>query len=237
RGRARAALHERLEPKPPPRRRGRDRTRTEHLGTHGRRAESPFGGGRRMPVPTGPFRECAGGPTRRYPRDLPSVRRNRARRRRRIVSAGISADKEHTMRIVIVGDVLLDRDISGTSTRLSPDGPAPVVDLHHIRHRPVGAALVATLLARNSAPAPERRRLHLTLVWSSCWPAMLCPPASVLGKCAPHLRCGRASIAGNDPTPRSVPASRADRRRRGLASRSASNTRNAHRDQRVGRAP
>lgn len=61
------------------------------------------------------------------------------------------------MRIVIVGDVLLDRDISGTSTRLSPDGPVPVVDVHHTRHRPGGAGLVATLLARNSAPAPGRR--------------------------------------------------------------------------------
>lgn len=61
------------------------------------------------------------------------------------------------MKIVIVGDVLLDRDISGTSTRLSPDGPVPVVDVHHTRYRPGGAGLVATLLARHSAPVPGSR--------------------------------------------------------------------------------
>lgn len=51
------------------------------------------------------------------------------------------------MRIVIVGDTLLDRDLTGESTRLSPDAPVPVVDIHHTRHRPGGAGLVATLLA------------------------------------------------------------------------------------------
>lgn len=51
------------------------------------------------------------------------------------------------MRVVVVGDLLLDRDIDGTSTRLSPDAPVPVVDVESITMRAGGAGLVAGLLA------------------------------------------------------------------------------------------
>ncbi|GAB2511721.1 PfkB family carbohydrate kinase [Paramicrobacterium agarici] len=54
------------------------------------------------------------------------------------------------MSIVVVGDVLLDRDISGTSERLSPDAPVPVVDVRHATRRAGGAGLVATLLAHEA---------------------------------------------------------------------------------------
>jgi rfaE bifunctional protein kinase chain/domain len=50
-------------------------------------------------------------------------------------------------RIVVVGDTLLDVDLSGASTRLSPDGPVPVVDVSDRRERAGGAGLVAALLA------------------------------------------------------------------------------------------
>jgi len=51
------------------------------------------------------------------------------------------------MRIAVVGDTLLDRDIEGRATRLSPDGAAPVVEVSAERRRPGGAGLVARLLA------------------------------------------------------------------------------------------
>lgn len=51
------------------------------------------------------------------------------------------------MKIVVVGDVLLDVDLDGTATRLCPDAPVPVVDVSHVRGRAGGAGLVARMLA------------------------------------------------------------------------------------------
>ncbi|GAA4931848.1 D-glycero-beta-D-manno-heptose 1-phosphate adenylyltransferase [Streptomyces coeruleoprunus] len=50
--------------------------------------------------------------------------------------------------LVVVGDVLLDEDIEGTSTRLAPDAPAPVVDVTADHRRPGGAGLAAALATR-----------------------------------------------------------------------------------------
>ncbi|MFF6879777.1 PfkB family carbohydrate kinase [Streptomyces sp. NPDC012474] len=50
--------------------------------------------------------------------------------------------------LVVVGDVLLDEDIEGVSTRLSPDAPAPVVDVTGDHSHPGGAGLAAALAAR-----------------------------------------------------------------------------------------
>ncbi|MFI0281455.1 MULTISPECIES: D-glycero-beta-D-manno-heptose 1-phosphate adenylyltransferase [Streptomyces] len=50
--------------------------------------------------------------------------------------------------LVVVGDALLDEDIEGTSTRLAPDAPAPVVDVTGDHRRPGGAALAAALATR-----------------------------------------------------------------------------------------
>jgi D-beta-D-heptose 7-phosphate kinase/D-beta-D-heptose 1-phosphate adenosyltransferase len=50
------------------------------------------------------------------------------------------------MRIVVVGDVLLDTDLSGDAGRLSPDAPVPVVDVDAVRRRAGGAGLVARML-------------------------------------------------------------------------------------------
>ncbi|MFS0730487.1 PfkB family carbohydrate kinase [Curtobacterium sp. 1P10AnD] len=52
-------------------------------------------------------------------------------------------------RIVVVGDTLLDVDVSGTSERLSPDAPVPVVDVRADDRRAGGAGLVATMLAKD----------------------------------------------------------------------------------------
>ncbi|MFG2734943.1 PfkB family carbohydrate kinase [Streptomyces harbinensis] len=51
--------------------------------------------------------------------------------------------------IVVVGDVLLDRDITGRAGRLAPDAPVPVVDVADERCRPGGAGLAAALAARD----------------------------------------------------------------------------------------
>lgn len=52
--------------------------------------------------------------------------------------------------LVVVGDALLDVDVEGTATRLSPDAPVPVVDVQRERRRPGGAALAALLAARST---------------------------------------------------------------------------------------
>jgi D-beta-D-heptose 7-phosphate kinase / D-beta-D-heptose 1-phosphate adenosyltransferase len=51
--------------------------------------------------------------------------------------------------LVVVGDSLLDFDIEGDATRLSPEAPVPVVDVTLQRRRPGGAGLTALLAARS----------------------------------------------------------------------------------------
>ncbi|PPF87835.1 D-glycero-beta-D-manno-heptose 1-phosphate adenylyltransferase [Subtercola sp. Z020] len=53
------------------------------------------------------------------------------------------------MKVVVVGDVLLDVDIVGRAERLSPDAPVPVIDVEQRRVRAGGAGLVAELLQRD----------------------------------------------------------------------------------------
>ena len=54
--------------------------------------------------------------------------------------------------LVVVGDVLMDRDVSGRVERLAPDAPVPVVDEEAIRSRPGGAGLAALLAAADGRP-------------------------------------------------------------------------------------
>ncbi|MYR62833.1 D-beta-D-heptose 1-phosphate adenosyltransferase, partial [Streptomyces sp. SID625] len=49
--------------------------------------------------------------------------------------------------LVVVGDALLDRDLTGHADRLAPDAPVPVVADCAERLRPGGAALTAYLAA------------------------------------------------------------------------------------------
>jgi len=49
--------------------------------------------------------------------------------------------------VVVVGDALLDVDLIGTASRLTPDAPVPVVEDVETRERPGGAALAAVLAA------------------------------------------------------------------------------------------
>jgi D-beta-D-heptose 7-phosphate kinase/D-beta-D-heptose 1-phosphate adenosyltransferase len=49
---------------------------------------------------------------------------------------------------VVLGDSMLDIDIEGEASRLSPEAPVPVVDVNRQRRRPGGAGLAALLAAR-----------------------------------------------------------------------------------------
>ncbi len=49
------------------------------------------------------------------------------------------------VRLVVVGDVVLDRDVLGTAERVAPDAPVPVVDVGGTRESPGGAGLTALL--------------------------------------------------------------------------------------------
>lgn len=51
--------------------------------------------------------------------------------------------------LVVIGDSLLDVDIDGGASRLSPEAPVPVVDADRMWQRPGGAALAAVLAARS----------------------------------------------------------------------------------------
>lgn len=54
-------------------------------------------------------------------------------------------------RVVVLGDVLLDRDIEGTVDRVTPDAPAPVLDVTGVHAAPGGAGLAALLAAGDGA--------------------------------------------------------------------------------------
>jgi rfaE bifunctional protein nucleotidyltransferase chain/domain/rfaE bifunctional protein kinase chain/domain len=54
--------------------------------------------------------------------------------------------------LVVVGDVLLDRDLDGRAERLAPDAPVPVVDAIAEHARPGGAGLAAALAAAAGHP-------------------------------------------------------------------------------------
>ena len=52
-----------------------------------------------------------------------------------------------TTRVVVAGDVMLDRYLFGSTGRISPEAPVPVVHVHESDDRPGGAANVAVNLA------------------------------------------------------------------------------------------
>jgi rfaE bifunctional protein nucleotidyltransferase chain/domain/rfaE bifunctional protein kinase chain/domain len=54
-----------------------------------------------------------------------------------------------TVQVLVVGDVLLDRDIEGDVRRVAPDAPVPVVQVRQTTERAGGAGLAAALLARD----------------------------------------------------------------------------------------
>ncbi|MFI9009311.1 D-glycero-beta-D-manno-heptose 1-phosphate adenylyltransferase [Actinosynnema sp. NPDC053489] len=114
------------------------------------------------------------------------------------------------MKLVVVGDSLLDVDVLGTAERLSPDAPAPVLDVTEERARPGGAGLAAALAAADgidvtlvSAVADDadghRLREELARVPSVLGPSAAPTPVKT------RLRSGGHSIArldrGGGPQP------------------------------------
>ena len=69
--------------------------------------------------------------------------------------AGYSHERASTGRVLVVGDVMLDRYWFGAVERISPEAPVPVVRIERSEERPGGAANVA----RNAAALGARTRL------------------------------------------------------------------------------
>jgi rfaE bifunctional protein nucleotidyltransferase chain/domain/rfaE bifunctional protein kinase chain/domain len=53
--------------------------------------------------------------------------------------------------VVVVGDVVLDREITGRTERICPDAPVPVLDVTSVREFPGAAGLTALLVAASGA--------------------------------------------------------------------------------------
>ena len=77
--------------------------------------------------------------------------------------------------LVVIGDALLDQDMTGVVRRISPEAPVPVVDQLEASYRPGGAGLAAALGTRHSRPvvlvtalAGDDRGVTLTGLLSGC---------------------------------------------------------------------
>jgi rfaE bifunctional protein nucleotidyltransferase chain/domain/rfaE bifunctional protein kinase chain/domain len=123
------------------------------------------------------------------------------------------------MRLVVVGDALLDQDLWGSVERICPDAPVPVIDATDLRDRPGGAALAAWLAADDpttevtlvAAPGSGRGADRLAelvteggIEWLS-WPA----EGTIAEKV--RVRAGGQSLlridrGGSTPRPGAVPA-------------------------------
>jgi D-beta-D-heptose 7-phosphate kinase / D-beta-D-heptose 1-phosphate adenosyltransferase len=60
-------------------------------------------------------------------------------------------DRLAGVRILVVGDVMLDRYFSGDTLRISPEAPVPLVKITHVQDKPGGAANVALNIAHLGA--------------------------------------------------------------------------------------
>src|ERR1700683_3018525 len=59
----------------------------------------------------------------------------------------------HSARVIVLGDVMLDRFIYGSVERISPEAPIPVVNVERVLDMPGGAANVARNIAALGARA------------------------------------------------------------------------------------
>ncbi|GAA2024469.1 hypothetical protein GCM10009756_13670 [Pseudokineococcus marinus] len=64
-----------------------------------------------------------------------------------VTGTGPEQPRRRRRRVVVVGDVVLDRDLDGVVERVAPDAPVPVVDLRATTESPGGAGLTALLVA------------------------------------------------------------------------------------------
>ena len=61
-------------------------------------------------------------------------------------------------RVLVLGDIMLDRYWEGGTSRISPEAPVPVVQVEQIQDRPGGAGNVALNIA--ALGAASLSRLH-----------------------------------------------------------------------------
>jgi D-beta-D-heptose 7-phosphate kinase / D-beta-D-heptose 1-phosphate adenosyltransferase len=123
--------------------------------------------------------------------------------------------------VVIVGDSMLDVDIEGSATRLSPEAPVPVVDAERIWHRPGGAGLAAVLAARDSdvvlvtALADDADGRSLAELLTSAGVTVVALPLAGTTVCKTRIRAGGQSMlrldhgdgtAAGEPVPPRVAA-------------------------------
>jgi len=99
--------------------------------------------------------------------------------------------------VVVIGDVVLDREIAGRTERICPDAPVPVLDVTSVRESPGAAGLTALLVAASGA--------RVTLVapiadddWGAALVSMLADRMEVvrLGHNGPTRRKTRVRSAG-----------------------------------------
>ena len=64
-------------------------------------------------------------------------------------------------KVLVIGDVMLDRFWHGQATRISPEAPVPVVKVSDVDDRPGGAGNVAVnLAALGVATTPKRLSIN-----------------------------------------------------------------------------
>ena len=104
-----------------------------------------------------------------------------------VVSTAMTALDFKRARILVVGDVMLDRYWFGDVSRISPEAPVPVVKVDRSEDRPGGAANVArnaaalgarvTLLSVVGKDEPGQRLRELLRAWrdakASAWKAVV----------------------------------------------------------------
>jgi rfaE bifunctional protein nucleotidyltransferase chain/domain len=105
------------------------------------------------------------------------------------------------VKLVVVGDTLLDVDVEGTVERLCPDAPAPVLDVVGEHTRAGGAALAATMAARDGVDVMLVSALSEDSVGERVRSLIDVP--GVFGRAASipvktRLRCGGTSLARVD---------------------------------------
>jgi D-beta-D-heptose 7-phosphate kinase/D-beta-D-heptose 1-phosphate adenosyltransferase len=109
------------------------------------------------------------------------------------------------VRLLVVGDAMLDRDVLGAVERVAPDAPVPVVEVERTRERPGGAGLAARLLAgrggavtlascSGSDPAGER----LCELLAEACVASLALAAMPATRVLTRIRAGGQSVARLD---------------------------------------
>ena len=69
------------------------------------------------------------------------------------ISSTTLLEREVRPRVLLVGDVMLDRYVWGDVERISPEAPIPILRIERQEHRLGGAGSVASMLA---ASAPKR---------------------------------------------------------------------------------